>query len=510
MVSYGSDSAESRFDVIIIGAGLSGINVAHRVQHQLPECKYTILEQRANLGGTWDFFKYPGLRSDSDLFTYGFPWRIWTEKKSIADADSIMKYLKTSVEAEKIDQRIRFNTKVRSIHWSTMKQVWFVDVEVSLEGGQVQEQRLRTNALAMACGYFDYDAPLPALIPGLENFQGTTIHPQSWPEDLDYTGKKVVIVGSGATAITLLPSLALKAGHVTMLQRSPSYIMSYANSNDQPWYMRMFPNSLRLRLKRLQMILVPIWLWIFCRGFPSSARRMFRSEAVRYLGSDYPIDKHFKPAYEPWDQRVCLTPDGDFFRAIQSGKADIITDHIDHVDHKSIHLASGTKIDPDIIVTATGLKLQVGGGIQASVDGQIVDINSKMLWRHSWLQDIPNCAVILGYDNASWTLGVETSTILFCRILKTMQRNRYTSATPRAASGVRSTSYFHVKSTYVQQGERTFPRAGDVGPWLKRSNYFWDLLKAKYSSLLDGSLEFCRGDVLGKAAVPDVKEFKGD
>lgn len=488
-------AASATLDVIIIGAGISGINSAYHLQNQLPDYTYAILEARSALGGTWDFFRYPGMRSDSDLFTFGFSWRRWTELRPIADSASILTYVGTSAATERIDEKIRFNHNVVSANWSTDKQIWSLQVAVN---GEIH--KMYGKALVVGCGYYDYQTPLKAQIPGLESFQGQVVHPQFWPKDLDYTGKRIVIIGSGATAVTLLPNLASKAKHVTMLQRSPSYITSVPNTLKIPWWARLIPESVFFRMKRLQMIMIPIFIWFFCRWFPTRARKAFRDEAIRELGSNYPVDVHFNPYYEPWDQRVCLTPDGDFWRAITSGKASVVTDRIQRAHQTGIHVFSGQDLPADIIVTATGLKLRVGGGAKISVDGEEIHVGQKMLWRHSWMQDVPNCAFVIGYANASWTLGADTTALLFCRMLRTLRQRGLTSAVPRPSARVKPRPFFSIKSTYIQQGIQDFPLTGDVGPWTGRTNYFWDLYRARYGSIEEG-LDFYRDQVVVQKAL---------
>lgn len=488
------DSDALDFDVIIIGAGISGLNTAYRVQTELPDHQYTILEARDTLGGTWDLFRYPGIRSDTDLFTFGFPWRPWTERKLIADGDSILDYLSESVKTAQISQHIRYHHRVVSANWLTRNQKWNVSVEKSING-VAQFVQMRASLLVVGCGYYDYERPLEAEIPGLDNFKGSVIHPQFWPDKLDYTGKRMVVIGSGATAITLLPNLATKASHVTMLQRSPTYIMSLPGYSS--WPHRFLPDTVVFKIRRLQFLIMPVLLWFYCRWFPESARQMFRNEAITHLGraNTDAVDKHFKPMYNPWDQRVCFAPDADFFQCIRSGKASVATGNIDSVKASSIVLRSGQEIPADIIVTATGLKLRLGGGIKLCVDDEAIVFGDKLLWRSSWLQDVPNCAFVLGYTNASWTLGADVTAHLFCRMAKVLRHERLTSVIPRLGkrkSDQDITPYLKLKSTYVQKASKDFPMTGSRGPWQGRTFYFWDLFKAKYTSIGEG-LEWYRG-----------------
>jgi cation diffusion facilitator CzcD-associated flavoprotein CzcO len=489
-----TDEPPQDLDVIIIGAGISGLNTAYRVQTTLPDYSYAILEATGSIGGTWSLFRYPGVRSDTDLHNFGFGWRPWTEKRLLADGPAILKYLQRSIEAEEIDQHIRFHHKVVSANWSVAEQVWKLSVEVMSE---IME--LRGRALVVGSGYYDHHTPLAVDIPGLQDFAGQVIHPQFWPEELDYQGKRVVIIGSGATAVTLLPNMTESAAHVTMVQRSPTYIMPLPNASTS-WMDSLLPASLVFMLIRFQLAIMPILIYAYSRWFPRATRKMLRTEAVKYLGDDYPVDEHFKPAYEPWDQRLCFAPDGDFYKAIRAGTASVVTGRIGTVGRDSITMQSGKKMHADIIITATGLKLAIGGGIAFSVDGQSMNLAEKVLWRHSWLQDVPNCAFVLGYTNASWTLGADTTAILFCRMLEAMRSRNFTSVVPRVTNQrMQTRPYFDIKSTYAKQGAGSVPVTGDTGPWKGRTNSFLDWLKAAYGGIEEG-LDFYKGPHLLKRA----------
>lgn len=500
----------NKLDVVIVGAGISGINTAYRLQTELPDQTYSILEARDSIGGTWDLFRFPGIRSDTDMHCFAFPWRPWKEDRLLIDGATILEYLKEAVAAEKIDRNIRFGHKLLSASWLTEDQIWDLTVGVGKE-----KIHIMARAIVIGCGYYDYHNPLAANIPGLENFQGKVVHPQFWPENLDYTGKKIVVVGSGATAVTLLPSLTDKAEHVTMLQRSPTYIMPLAN-HGTTWLIRILPRSLALKIVRLQLMIIPILMYTYCRLFPQSARKMLRREALTRLGDESLVDQHFKPSYDPWDQRLCFAPDGDFFNAIRCGKASVATDHIDKIGPNSIILTCGQSIPADIIVTATGLRLSIAGGATFFVDDKPVALADKILWRNSWLQDMPNCAFVLGYTNASWTLGADTTAVLFCRILKALRSGGLSSAVPRIPASVAHSSttaaptiattcsspsssvpmktrpYFNIKSTYARQGANWLPKTADVGPWKGRTNYILDSFRGTYGSINDG-MEYYKG-----------------
>ncbi|KAL6702379.1 hypothetical protein ACN47E_002351 [Coniothyrium glycines] len=484
-----SPTNAEQFDVLIIGSGLSGINAAYRVQEELPDSRYAILEARHELGGTWSQFKYPGVRSDSDLYTLGFQFYPWKSNHPIASGDSIMSYLHETADKFDIERNIRYSHKVATADWRTNEQRWRLEIQVG--GGDGQEARrivYWTKWIITGTGYYSYETPAKARIPGLENFKGQTIHPQFWPENLDYKGKKMVIVGSGATAITLLPAMVDGGvGSVTQLQRSPSYIMSLPQNNDA-WWEKYAPVWFVRRYKRFMFTIVPIILYKFCMWFPSRAAKVIRKRAQSQLPNDFPIDPHFKPGYNPWQQRLCLCPDGDYFKAFSSGRAHIVTDTIKTIVSDGIELDSGGKLDADIIVTATGLSLRFLGGINFSVDGQKVDISSQYMWRFGMLTSLPNLGNIIGFWNASWTLGSDTSSRLFTRIIKHMNESGYTSVVPEISEEDRKleTSASPLNSTYITNAMSLLPKCAKRGPWKPRDNYFVDKWGATKGDLNDG------------------------
>ncbi|BDD57646.1 hypothetical protein MPDQ_007226 [Monascus purpureus] len=482
-------AADNTFDVVVVGAGISGINAAYRVQSQLPGYSYAVLEARDSVGGTWDLFRYPGIRSDSDLFTFGFPWNPWNQPEAIAAGGAIVQYIKDSAAKYGIDKHILFQHRLTLASWSTEEQAWTLSVQSNGETLQYT-----TRFLIWGTGYYNYDTPLPAIIPGLKSFEGQVVHPQFWPEDLDYTGKNIVIIGSGATAVTLLPNLAGKAAKVTMLQRSPSYILSLPNPTRRSWYSWFMPESLYLRIKRLSWMLSARLLFLFCQTFPTISKLVLRCLTTLQLPKDIPFDPHFKPSYNPWDQRLCLCPGGDFFKSLRSGKADVKTDTISRVVSDGIMLNSGEKLPADIIVTATGLKVEIAGQARVEVDGKKVRIADHFVWKGMMVQDIPNTAFIIGYTNASWTLGADATSRFICRLLKYLERNKFTSAVPRLDSSnpVKPVRLLNLKSTYVERAEKDLPKAGDSGPWRPRDNYIVDSLFADYGDITDG-MEFTKG-----------------
>lgn len=475
---------DPNWDVVIIGAGISGINAAHHLQQRLPHLRYTILESRSRVGGTWDLFRYPGIRSDTDLQSFGFGWNPWTENRAIADGASIARYLHDTAVQDGIYNRIEFNTRVHTANWSTKTQSWHLGI--TQDGTNV---KLETRFMVLATGYYDYHEPLKPVIAGLDNpdFKGQVIHPQFWPEHLDYKDKHVVIVGSGATAITLLPAMSQLAASVTMVQRSPTYIMTLENQTGSSWIHRLVPRSWSFKISRVFFMCLTALTYYFCRAFPSRSRAMLTGAVARQLPAHVPLDPHFTPTYHPWDQRLCFTPDGDFFAALHSGKARVETGIIRGTTSDSVVLESGKTLRADIVVTATGLKLGLGGHVRFSVDGEPINLAERYAWRSALLQDVPNLAFMMGYVNASWTLGAEVTAELVCRLLGRMARKGETSVTPRVDKGsISPRPLWNLKATYVRESQKTMPVCGDVGVWRGRTNYFWDLWLARHGSISEG------------------------
>lgn len=463
---------DNNFDVLVIGAGISGINAGFRLQDQVKDVKYAILESRGGIGGTWDFFKYPGIRSDSDLQTFGFPWRPWTEQKSIADGESIVKYIRETASIHGIDQHVRYHHKMLSANWSSDQQKWCLEVEVN---GKERKQ-FYGNFMIMSTGYYSYDEPLATEIPGLEKFKGTTIHPQFWPQDLDYTDKRMAVIGSGATAVTLLPSLAKKAKHVTMIQRSPGYLVNMPGEDTTGYWCKAIglPEWLTFKIVRWKFLILPFLFFKFCRTFPNAARAGLKKRTEKELPKNVPHDPHFEPTYNPWEQRLCVAPDGDFYQSLREGSTSVATGRVKDMGPSHIELESGQKIDADILVTATGLKIQVAGGANLFVDNQPIKPGDKILWKGVMLQDMPNAAFVLGYTNASWTLGADATAQHVCRLINHMKSKDLTSVTPALEPGeeIKKMPVLNLNSTYVQKASGVLPMAGDARPWKARSNYF--------------------------------------
>ncbi|KAI1452457.1 putative flavoprotein [Annulohypoxylon moriforme] len=474
-------------DVIIIGAGIAGICFAYRLQERNPDLSYLLLEQRNELGGTWSLFKYPGLRCDSDLYTYGFPWQPWGEREAIAKGPAIMSYMKKVVEHGGIGKNIRYNQQVSTITWSSKSQSWAVDI---LKDNETKET-LHSRFIFLNTGYYDYEQPLQTHIPGIERFQGDVIHPQLWPEDFDYSNKSVVVIGSGATAITLLPAMADRAQHITMLQRSPSYILSMSVEDRLEKLIRMMtPTSLANKLIRLKWILFPAIFRKYCIWFPNAARKILRKGTLSQLNDDETLNPNFNPTYNPFEQRMCMCPDGDFYRCIREGKASVKTGVIDAITSDSIKLQSGEELHADIIVTATGLKLQLGGGIDIHVDEKRFRLNEHFVWKGLMFEGLPNLAFSFGYLDASWTLGVDNSAKLACRLLKQMKTDQVGVIVPKLSNedtrNMKELRFMPLTSTYVEKARSDLPKVGDRGPWRPRSAYVWEKLSVRFGNIRSG------------------------
>ncbi|KAK0389142.1 hypothetical protein NLU13_2717 [Sarocladium strictum] len=473
------------FDVIIIGAGISGINAAYRIQTDgPPDATYAILEGRSSIGGTWDLFKYPGIRSDSDIFTFGFPWAPWKHNESLAAGHKIKDYMIESARSVGIDNHICYDHKVSQANWRSDRKRW--ELTVSRPGDDDDKPVTFTaRFVLLGTGYYNYETPLETTIPGLDSFRGQVIHPQFWPEDYDYTNKNVVVIGSGATAVTLVPSMSDKAKRVTMLQRSPGYIFPLpSHSFFTTLLFTLFPARIAYFFNRLLWLVKSYFTTLFCKSCPGLAKRVIKSVTISQLPPDVSWDPHFKPRYNPWEQRFCASLNGDFFAAIRSGKADVVTDRIRTVTADSIELESGAALHPDTIVTATGLKLRFGGGIRLAVDGRDVDVSQQYAWRTVMLQDVPNLFFIFGYENASWTLGADVGAQLFVRIFNRMTSRSNTVVVPRLAASKDGPvkPMMSLSSTYLKNAGAVLPKGG-VGQWRPKTNYFADMASAKWGDI---------------------------
>jgi len=492
--------ATEHLDVLIVGAGISGIGAGHYLTTELPGRSFAILEARAGLGGTWDLFRYPGIRSDSDLHTFGYEFKPWRDEESIADAPQILAYLREAVRENRLDSRIRYHHKVLGASWSTEQARWTVEIERTDTG---ERTTLTCGWFFCAMGYYRYDAGFTPHFEGRERFGGTIVHPQEWPEDLDHAGKRVVVIGSGATAVTILPSVADTAAHVTMLQRTPSYIIPVPRKDPIANALRKLLGTRRgYALARRKNIAQQRAVWSFCRRHPRAARRIIRWVNARQLPAGYPVDQHFNPPYDPWDQRLCAVPDGDLFKAIRNGSASIVTDRISTFTEKGVLLRSGRELEADIIVTATGLNVQAMGGIALSVDGEPVHVPDTIAYKGMMLSGVPNFAYAIGYTNSSWTLKIGLLCEHFCRLLAHMDSHGYDVCRPEPADPAMPTRPFlDFAAGYIQRAVGQLPRQGDRMPWLTSTSYRDDAKLLRLDSVADPELRFSRAGATERQAV---------
>jgi len=480
-------SAE-HYDVVIIGAGLSGIGAGYRLQERCSEKSYVILEARSEIGGTWDLFRYPGIRSDSDMFTLGYPFRAWKEAKAIADGPSILKYVRDTARESGVDQHIRFQQRVRCASWSPEDARW--TVETIGPGGETF--RYTCDFLYGCTGYYRYEAGYEPAFPGIDRFQGRFVHPQHWPEDLAYAGKKVVVVGSGATAVTLVPAMAESAAHVTMLQRSPTYILNLPNHDPIANLLRkLLPAKTAHRTIRWKNILISMGIYQMARRAPDYTRRMLKQEAAKSLPDGYDVEKHFSPRYQPWDQRLCLIPDSDLYNSISAGRASVVTDQIDTLTEHGIRLQSGQELEADIIVSATGLQMLALGGVQLVIDCKPLTPADAFIYKGTMLSNVPNFAFCIGYTNNSWTLRADLASTFVCRVLNHMSRRRYRTCMPVCDTSTMPTRpLLDLNSGYVVRASASLPKQSGRKPWLIKQNYILDMLTMKFGRMEDGILKF--------------------
>ena len=473
-------------DVLIVGAGLSGIGAGCHLRERCPQKTFAILEGRESMGGTWDLFRYPGIRSDSDMYTLGYRFRPWTDPKAIADGPAILNYIRETAAEFELNDRIRYSHYVRRASWSTADARWTVDVETKT--GTVQ---FSCHFLYLCTGYYDYAAGYTPEWPGVETFQGTIVHPQKWPEGLNYDGKRVVVIGSGATAVTLVPALAERAAHVTMLQRSPSYVMSLPAEDRVANLLRpILPARAAYAITRWKNVLLTMFFYTLARRRPEMFKRMLARGVRRELGDDYDI-KHFSPYYNPWDQRLCLVPDSDLFRSIHEGRASVVTDTIETFTETGLQLKSGDHLDADIIVTATGLVLRLMAGLELVVDGKPVDLSKTIAYKGMMYSDVPNLASAFGYTNASWTLKCDLTSEYVCRLINYMDRHGYSQCAARLNDpSVTPEPVLDFTSGYVLRALHTLPRQGSKQPWRLYQNYVRDLSMIRFGKLDDGTMEF--------------------
>lgn len=483
--------SNEHWDVLIVGAGLSGVGAAYRLQTQSPDRSFALLEARGASGGTWDLFRYPGIRSDSDMYTLGYPFRPWDGGKSIADGGSILDYIRKTAQENGIDRKIRYHHRVASASWSSVDALWTLQVSTN-EGMRT----LTCSFLYLCSGYYRYDRGHEVDFPGREDFRGRIVHPQQWPDDLDYTDKRVVVIGSGATAVTLVPAMTEKARHVTMLQRSPSYVVSMPSESDDAKKLRgRLPAKLAHHLIRGRHILYSSIMYQLCRRWPRIAAKRLREMVAKQLPESMSVDPTFSPSYNPWDQRLCVVPDSDLFQALRSGKSDVVTDAMKSFTPHGVRTASGQELTADVVVTATGLEMQSFGGMDLDVDGERVDPGNALAYKGMMFSGVPNLAWCVGYTNSSWTLRADLTSQYVCRVLNHMRRHGYAQAVPDTRHAIPPSKLrplLDLSSGYVLRAAEHFPKQGHRWPWIMRQNYPAELLTIRLSRINDGTLRFSR------------------
>ncbi len=481
-------TAAEHFDVIVVGAGLSGIAAAYYLQKRTSMKSFAILEGRDSIGGTWDLFRYPGVRSDSDMHTLGYSFRPWPSDRRITDGPSILQYVRETAQAYGLTEKIRFGHRVVGASWSSRDARWTLETVVASDGSS---RRFTCGFLFTCSGYYDYAAGYQPEWADRDRFAGRFVHPQHWPGDLDYAGKRVVIVGSGATAVTLAPAMAESAAHVTMLQRSPTYVVSRPTIDSiAAWAQRRLPGPIAGALVRWKNVLFGMFFFALSRKRPERVKKMILDGIRQHLGPEYDVATHFTPAYKPWDQRMCLVPDADLFTAIREGKVSIVTDQIESFTETGLRLRSGRSLEADVVVGATGLNIQLMGGMKLDVDGEPVDLGSKLNYKGMMYSDVPNLASAFGYTNASWTLKCELTAKYVCRLLKYMDARGYVSCMPRRDPTIGEQPALDFNSGYVLRAQALLPKQGTRKPWRLYQNYFLDLASLRFGKLADGVMEF--------------------
>ena len=479
----------NHFDVLIIGAGLSGIGAAYHLQTRCPRKTYAIIEARDAIGGTWDLFRYPGVRSDSDMHTLGYSFKPWTQHKAIAEGAAILEYVRSTAREHDIERHIRFKQRVRHASWSSEAALWTLDIERT---DTHETSQYTCNFLFMCSGYYDYSKGYTPALPGSERFKGRIVHPQNWTSDIDYAGKRAVVIGSGATAVTLVPEMAKRAAHVTMLQRSPTYVVSRPEVDAHASaFRRVLPARLAYGLTRWKNVFLGMVFFQLCKRSPQFVKNLILKGVRAALGSEFDVTTHFTPRYNPWDQRLCLVPNGDLFEALKAGHASVVTDHIESLTERGIKLRSGQELEADLIVTATGLNLLVLGGAQIEVDGQHVDFSKTLTYKGMMYSGVPNLASAFGYTNASWTLKCDLTCAYVCRLLNYMDAHGYRQCTPHNRDpNVEEEPFIDFSSGYVQRAAAILPKQGSKSPWKLYQNYLLDLITLKFGTVKDGAMEF--------------------
>jgi cation diffusion facilitator CzcD-associated flavoprotein CzcO len=475
-------------DVLIIGAGLSGIGGACQLRRHSPERSFAILESRAASGGTWDLFRYPGIRSDSDMYTLSYGFKPWRNKSAIAEGGLILDYIREAAREYDVERHIRYHHKVVSANWSSNDERWYVTAQRTDTGEAVT---ISCQFILSGSGYYDYEAGYTPEFAGRDDFKGDVIHAQHWPQDLDYKGKRVVVIGSGATAVTLVPEMSRDTASMTMLQRSPTYIASVPGRDAMAETLRKWlPDSLVFRLTRWKQVLFQMFVYRLSRRRPKQLRDFLLGKVREELGANYDVATHFTPKYNPWDQRLCAVPDGDMFAAIREGRASVVTDHIERFNADGIRLQSGAQLDADIIILATGLNLKFAGGVQYSIDNKAIDFTRHFVYRGMMFSDIPNLAFVVGYTNSSWTLKADLTSSYVCRLLNHMARSGCKSVTPRVKASISEQPLLDFDAGYVLRSRAQFPKQGNRFPWRVYQNYIQDFFSLGFGSLKDDELEF--------------------
>ncbi|MGZ4175883.1 MAG: flavin-containing monooxygenase [Solirubrobacteraceae bacterium] len=494
------------FDVLVVGAGLSGIGAACHLQRRCPERSYAILEARDRIGGTWDLFRYPGVRSDSDMHTLGYSFSPWEESQAIADGPSILRYITDTARRHGVLEKVRTGHRVERADWSSADARWTVAVRRTDTG---ELETLTCSFLFTCGGYYRYDQGYTPPFAGVERFHGPVVHPQHWPEDLDYAGRRVVIIGSGATAVTLVPAMAQTAAHVTMLQRSPTYIVSLPSRDGvAEWLRRRLPRMAAYQIVRVKNVALMTLSYQLSRRRPNLMKAMIRRGAQRQLPDGYDVDTHFRPDYNPWDQRLCLAPDGDLFAAVSAGRASILTDEVETFTERGLKLRSGAELEADVIVTATGLQMLAMGGVSLTVDGAPVHFPDQVVYKGMMLSGVPNFAFTVGYTNASWTLKADLTAAYVCRLLNHMRRHGFLRCMPAdVAPGLIREPLLNLSSGYVLRSVQDFPSQGSKRPWRVHQNYALDVLDFRLGGVDDGVMRFDRGgEMPGTSAGPGADQ----
>ncbi len=490
MTPVAGKSAEASahiLDVLIVGAGLSGIGAARHLQMHCPNEKWQIFESREAIGGTWDLFRYPGIRSDSDMYTLGYAFKPWLDHKAIADGGTIRQYIQETAQENGITQHIQHGRQVTKASWSSEESHWTITASVK---GSDEVIEVKARFLYLCCGYYSYKKAHQPEFPGQSNFKGQWVHPQFWPDQLNYEQKKVVVIGSGATAVTLVPEMAKLASHVTMLQRTPTYVISRPGSDGiSLWLQKFLPEQLAYQITRFKNVSLGMLSYQFARKQPQFVKNYLVKLAAKQLRSDEKA-QHFSPNYKPWDQRLCLVPDGDLFKQIRKGNASVVTDTIQSFTEKGIQLSSGQTLEADIVVSATGLSLNILGDIHIEVDGQVFNASQAMAYRGMWLSDLPNAIMTFGYTNASWTLKADLTATYTCRLLNYMRKHGYQKAVPVRDPKMQEQDYLSFTSGYVQRAKNILPKQGQRAPWQVNQNYFKDIMLIRYGRLNDGVMHF--------------------